>query len=175
MTEHANTILLFDFNVPEHRIGWRIINDTVMGGVSQSELSIQDKTALFLGILSPENRGGFASVRSPALTDNLADYQEIVIRIKTDGKCYKLTAKCDTNFDSPMHQARFQIRPNQWQEIYLPFSEFIPTYHGTIVGKEGSLEGAKIRHLGFLISDKQFGSFQLETEWIKAYTNKDLK
>lgn len=42
---------------------WRIVNDTVMGGRSQSRFYQQDGVGVFEGFLSLENYGGFASVR----------------------------------------------------------------------------------------------------------------
>ena len=44
---------------------WRIINDVVMGGVSKSSMKLgSDGSAKFSGTLSPDNNGGFASVRA---------------------------------------------------------------------------------------------------------------
>ena len=43
---------------------WRIVNDDVMGGISTSELYLNDdKNLIFNGNLSLENNGGFASSR----------------------------------------------------------------------------------------------------------------
>ena len=50
---------------PKQNIGmqnWSIVNDDVMGGISKSNLSMNDKNNLiFSGYLSLENNGGFAS------------------------------------------------------------------------------------------------------------------
>lgn len=57
--------VLYDFDKPELANNWQIVNDGVMGGRSSSRLTISgDGTASFLGDLSLENNGGFASVRS---------------------------------------------------------------------------------------------------------------
>ncbi|MEL0037316.1 MAG: CIA30 family protein, partial [Gammaproteobacteria bacterium] len=46
---------------------WMIVNDTVMGGRSQANLSLvegEDEVFRFDGLLSLENNGGFASSRA---------------------------------------------------------------------------------------------------------------
>ena len=41
---------------------WRNIDDVVMGGLSSSEMVIEDGVAVFRGDVSLDNNGGFASV-----------------------------------------------------------------------------------------------------------------
>ena len=52
---------------PEKNIGinnWIIVNDNVMGGISNSSLSLNNENNLvFNGNVSLDNNGGFASVR----------------------------------------------------------------------------------------------------------------
>ena len=56
---------LFDFSKPDAAQAWQPVNDGVMGGVSDGRFKITDQgTMEFLGTLSLENNGGFASVRS---------------------------------------------------------------------------------------------------------------
>jgi len=49
----------------------------------------------------------------------------------------------------------------------LSFKQFIPTFRGSVLSGEPPLDPAKISSVGFLISDKQGGLFQLEVAWIK--------
>jgi uncharacterized surface protein with fasciclin (FAS1) repeats len=59
----AEAVTLMDFADDSQR--WRIVNDDVMGGISDSRFRIDGGKAVFTGRLSLENNGGFASVRSP--------------------------------------------------------------------------------------------------------------
>ena len=60
---------LFDFSKPDAAQAWQPVNDGVMGGVSDGRFKITDQgTMEFFGTLSLENNGGFASVRSAAVT-----------------------------------------------------------------------------------------------------------
>ena len=57
--------IIFDFNSEETAGKWRIVNDVVMGGISKSSITLnEDGTAKFSGTLSPDNNGGFASIRA---------------------------------------------------------------------------------------------------------------
>ena len=53
--------MLIDFTDTEEILRWMVINDDVMGGISQSRIELSPAaTALFSGQLALENNGGFA-------------------------------------------------------------------------------------------------------------------
>ena len=43
---------------------WVVLNDTVMGGRSSATVTYVDETVQFQGLVSLENNGGFASIRT---------------------------------------------------------------------------------------------------------------
>ena len=55
-----------DFRIAEAVRTGRIVNDGVMGGVSQSSLRPDPEGMFFEGVVSLANNGGFASMRFPA-------------------------------------------------------------------------------------------------------------
>ena len=63
MIPACNELVLFDFSQPDE-LPWLPIDDAVMGGVSHSEMRIEDGRAVFAGVVSLDFGGGFASVRS---------------------------------------------------------------------------------------------------------------
>lgn len=159
-----------DFTTMSDTDSWTTINDVVMGGVSDSSFSVADSgIATFAGTVSLENNGGFASVRSNPLNLDLTGFSSFVLRIKGDGKQYKCSVRLNRQFDSVNYQATFSTSTSAWQEIRLPFSSFIPTFHGRILTDRPALDPAKIQTLGFLISDTQAGPFKLDIAWISAY------
>jgi len=169
MAAEKNELLISNFDKPGEANVWRVINDGVMGGVSSSTWNIAESgAAVFAGNVSLENNGGFASVRSPVGTYDLSKYKGIVLRVKGDGKGYKLNLKTDAEFDSILYQAEFGTEKEKWQLIKLPFSKFVPTYHGFVPPDAPKLDTKEIRRFGFLIADKQQGPFRLEIAWIKA-------
>ena len=142
--------------------GWESVDDVVMGGRSASSLLWLDSGCLsFGGEVSLENNGGFASIRSPAKDFQLANTRGIGLRVKGDGKQYKLTLRTDINYDGVSYQVALPTTPGQWQELFFPYDLFIPTYHGRLMSDKPPLEPAMIKRFGFIISEKQQGIFQL--------------
>ncbi len=96
MTDTEKIVLNFDKSDDSN--DWLIINDGVMGGVSESSFQFtKTGTGVFSGNVSLENNGGFASVRLSPSQFNLSDSDGIRFRVKGDGKKYKITLKMMIN------------------------------------------------------------------------------
>ena len=162
--------ILIDFKNADERENWQIINDGVMGGISQSEIVFNDTgTATFQGRISLENNGGFASTRSKSHSYRLYGFMGIHVRIRGDGKEYQLRVRTDNRLDGISYRFRFATQPETWLNIRVPFSEFVPTFRGRILSNVSPISPDQIQQVGFLISDKQAGIFRIEIDWIKAY------
>ena len=149
---------------------WARINDDVMGGVSQSQLHFTDNgTAVFAGILSLKNNGGFASVRTYPDKYDLGGYEGLAIRIKGDGQRYKLRVRTDDRWDGVAYSADFETTPGEWVAVHLRFDDFAPTFRDRQVPNAPKLTGDMVHQIGFMIADKQAGSFTLEIDSVKAY------
>lgn len=160
---------LFDFSAAPPETEWQVVNDDVMGGVSSSRFDwLSEGSARFSGVISLQNNGGFASVRSLPVDEKLAGFDSFVLCVRGDGKRYKFVARTTSDFGAHSYQAAFSTKSGEWQEVHLPFDAFVPTYRGRIVSSAPPLAPARIRSAGFLISDKQSGAFQLEVRWGKA-------
>jgi len=107
-------------------------------------------------------------VRSLPARYDLAGCDAFVIRVRGDGRCYKFTARTERSFDSAIYQTAFTTTKGEWEEHRLPLKQFVPTFRGRVLSGEPPLDSAKVTSVGFLISDKQPGSFQLEIAWVKA-------
>lgn len=168
MNTHAAEISLFDFQASNNAPAWQIVNDDVMGGVSRSQFQVGQSNAVFSGVVSLENNGGFASVRSTPLAQNLAGADAFVLRVRGDGRSYKFTVRTERSFDSAIYQASFKTKPGEWAEYSLPMEQFVPTFRGRVLAGVPPLDAAKVASVGFLIADKQAGPFRLDIAWIKA-------
>lgn len=165
-----NTMALFDFKNPNDLIDWRIINDGVMGGLSQGEITMTgDHTAVFQGNLSLSNNGGFSSTRTAPRLYNLLNYKGIVVHLKGDGKQYQLRLRTDDGFDGISYRYNFSTKRDEWITIFAAFRDFVPVFRGRVMKDAEPLAPDKIKQVGFLISDMQAGPFRLEVDWIKAY------
>jgi len=162
--------VLYDFEAPQDLADWRIINDGVMGGVSKSKvIAEQPGSRTFSGYISLGKSGGFASTRTTPRDYQLSGYTGIRIRVKGDGKAYQIRLKTDTNLDGINYKREFDTEPNKWIEPEFEFEAFQAVYRGRILVDVGPPDPGMIRQLGFLISQKQEGPFQLDVDWIEAF------
>lgn len=166
--------MIYDFDTRSSSGEWTAVNDGVMGGVSEGRFRITDGGILeFFGIVSLENNGGFASIRSRPSETNLADYDGLLIRVRGDGKRYDFNLQTDVPIMAGSYRLKFETEDGQWQEIPLPFSGFQATSFGQVIRGVPPVNPAKIRSFGLTISDKQAGPFKLEADWIRAVRSRD--
>tara|TARA_Y100001958_G_C21245515_1_gene575223 strand:+ start:5059 stop:5613 length:555 start_codon:yes stop_codon:yes gene_type:complete len=155
---------------PSKEIGikkWTIVNDDVMGGVSNSTILINDKKHLiFRGNLSLENNGGFASSRLDIGKNNLNGIKFFEIKLKGDGNNYKLRLR-QKNIRAS-YSCDFKSQKNEWTIVKLPVEDFRATWRGYTYSNYPDLDLNKVNSLSLHISDKQEGRFNLEIEYIKA-------
>ena len=155
-------VTLLDFDDPADAALWRPVDDVVMGGVSRSTFGpAEPGIARFSGNVSLENFGGFASVRTPPRDWDTAGAQAFLLRVRGDGHTYKFTIRTGDGFDGIQYQARFTAPAGAWTEVRLPLESFVATFRGRKVPFAPSLDPARVRALGMMISDKQAGPFEL--------------
>jgi hypothetical protein len=172
MAAASQETVIFDFKNPGDIKTWQIVNDTVMGGVSESSLQQSvNGSALFSGSVSLKNFGGFCSTSSRFTKNHdLTGNEGIAIRVKGDGKNYKLTIKTDTNFSGFAYHYPFVTKKDAWMTIRAPFRDFTARFRGMPVADAPPVNAAEVKSFGLLIGDKQEGPFTLEIESIKAYS-----
>ena len=177
---------IFDFTNPTIDIKntWGTVNDVVMGGVSRSSIGLADNKAVFSGIVSTDNNGGFASVRTRNFTPpmNLSDYEGIELRVIGDGKRYKFITRCESQWDGVAYCYSFDTVYNFPTTIRIPFSDLIPVFRAKTVKEAGKLDASKIYSMQLMLSKFEYdgelnpkfeaGSFTLQVEYIKAYGGK---
>ncbi|MEY2847214.1 MAG: hypothetical protein RL076_2760 [Chloroflexota bacterium] len=160
--------VMVDFTKPDATSAWFSLNDGVMGGVSQSALVPTDTgSAIFQGIVSFENNGGFATMQTNfAPARNLRVYDGLLLRVRSDGKRYGIYLR--TAQQSVVYQATFVAPRDSWHEVRLRWSDFVPTRFGRQV-RADALDPSDIRALSLLIEFKQEGPFALEVKHIGVF------
>jgi hypothetical protein len=143
-----------------------VVNDGVMGGVSESRFRHDAEGVMIEGTVSLENNGGFASVRSTAAFG--VGTVALELKIKGDGKRYKFILRTDVSLRSPMYQADF-VAAEGWHTYRFVPSDFRASFRGRAVDAP-ALVFADAKELGILIADKQAGSFRLQLQTIRALT-----
>ena len=167
----ASEKMIFDFQAATNSTKWQVVNDDVMGGVSTSQFQLlTNGGAIFSGVVSLENNGGFASVRSTPVRENLNGTDAFVLRVRGDGRRYKFTVRTEAGFNALNYQAEFTTKRGEWEEHRLTFKDFMPTFRGRVLTDVPPLIPSKITSVGLLISDKKAGPFRLEMSWIRGVT-----
>ena len=179
----ASEQLLFDFTNPSSAVKetWGAVDDVVMGGVSESGIRLGDRRAVFAGVVSTENNGGFASVRTrnfdPPL--NLSGYQGIALRFQGDGKRYKFIIRNDERWDGISYSYSFDTVADQWSTIQISFDELTPVFRAKTVPDAGAFDATEVYSMQLMLSKFEYdrnlnpnfepGAFRLAVETIKAY------
>ena len=163
-----NQTILFDFSKPDAAKAWQTVNDGVMGGISDGNVRIAEKTLEFYGTLSLENNGGLASVRSKAAKMDLSKYDGLVFKVRGDGREYYLNVHVPSFQIAFSYRASFKTEKDKWTEVTIPFADLKATSFGRIVEKAKPLDASNVEAVGFLLADKKAGPFKLDVAWIKG-------
>jgi monofunctional biosynthetic peptidoglycan transglycosylase len=163
-------MLLADFGDPGEAARWRPTDDVVMGGRSSSAMLAGDGVGIFAGEVSLENGGGFASVRRIDQAMDLSACDAIELRVRGDGRRYKLNLRTSARFDGVVYQAAFSTLPGTWLTAELALADFAPRFRGRPAA--GTLDPARVSSLGLLVSDRQAGPFRLEVSSIAGTTRR---
>ncbi len=145
-------------------LSWRVVNDTVMGGVSKGAVALEGGQVVFAGQLSLDNNGGFASVRSTRSSLGLSDATGLAVTVRGDGRTWWLTLGTqDRPLGAGSYRAPLPTRAGEETTVELAFADFRYTAYGRPVRGAPPLAAApeRIDSLGVLLSDKQPGPFRI--------------
>jgi len=144
---------------------WRMVNDGVMGGLSKGAYTINNEILTVRGDINT-NGGGFSSIRSGIPPKLLSEYNKVFLKVKSDGRNYKLTLR-DKNNRGVSHQANIPVpNSNSWHELEIEFATLISTYFGRRVNAE-NFRKEEGREIGFILSDGLDGPYEIQIEFIK--------
>lgn len=155
-------MIVFDFSENRESDRWQVVNDGVMGGLSQATFRVgENGTALFAGRVSLENNGGFSSVNYKTGKTDVEGYTTLALYIKGDGKNYQVRIR-ENNDDYFSYITTFQTS-GEWETIELPLKEMFPSFRGRKLDLP-NYNGKTIVELTFLIGNKKAESFTLELQ-----------
>jgi hypothetical protein len=123
------------FAVDPTTISWEAVNDSVMGGVSYSTVTVNRAEATpfihFKGYATTASNGGFASARSyGSIPVDFSGCRGISIEVKGDGQKYGFDIRNSANtWRSPAYEVAFNPT-DQWTVIDVPFTDLVSTWMG---------------------------------------------
>lgn len=172
---------------------WGALDDVVMGGVSESAFQIQptgsetgEATGLFKGTVSTSNNGGFTSIRTKNFTvpEDLSAYDGVELRVKGDGRRYKLIIRTSYEWDTIGYTASFDTTKGEWQSVKIPFSSLIPVFRARTKLDAPPFDASNITAIQLMFSKFEYdgklnptfaeGQFELPFSSIKAYLNEPI-
>ncbi|WP_439182385.1 CIA30 family protein [Carboxylicivirga taeanensis] len=156
--------VIIDFTKESDLIGWQVINDGVMGGVSEGDLFVnKEGHGVFHGFVSTANNGGFSMVRFQFNPVEVKTATVALLRIKGDGKRYQFRVKSSRN-DRHSYVQFFQTN-GEWQEVEIELGEMRPSFRGQAL-KMPNYPGNVMEEVAFLIGNKKAEPFRLEIDYI---------
>ncbi|MEY2976898.1 MAG: CIA30 family protein [Prochlorotrichaceae cyanobacterium] len=180
---NAVSPIFFDFRDPrlDLRETWGAIDDVVMGGVSESQLTLGNGGALFSGVVSTANSGGFASVRTrnfaPPL--DLSAFSGIDVRLKGDGQRYKFLLRTTQSWDGLAYSYSFDTPAYEWTTVRIPFADLRPVFRAKTVPDAAPFKASQVISFQLMLSKFEYdgllnpsfrtGLFQLQLETIAGF------
>ena len=108
---------------------WFVVNDNVMGGLSNSSMSFtENETLVFKGKVSLDNNGGVASVRLNTRNLKIKEGQKLKLVLIGDSKEYQIRIKPYSNYN--YNYSRSIKTTNSKQTIIIPLNEFSAQFRG---------------------------------------------
>lgn len=190
-----NGKLLFGFEDNNSReLAWGALDDVVMGGVSESTFQIDRRgseiggpTGVFKGVVSTANNGGFTSIRTKnfSVPEDLSAYDGLELRLKGDGRKYKLIIRTSSDWDTVGYTASFDTVAGQWQSIRLPFSSLRPIFRARTVSDAPPFDPTNVLSLQLMFSKFEYdgklnptfveGAFELPLSSIRTYIKDPIR
>ena len=147
---------------------WMIVNDTVMGGLSNSEMTLTQNSLVFKGELSLKNNGGFASIRSSNQKFDLSKYKIARIKFRSNDREFALRFASSDLFYKPNYKHSFGPSNAEWKTVELELSNFKEYRKGQIIDTDVTKDELEnVIRVGVIISDKKEGPFEIEIDYIE--------
>jgi monofunctional biosynthetic peptidoglycan transglycosylase len=157
-----------DFGKQKDGRNWQVVNDGVMGGLSQGSAQLTDDSILFKGKVSLDNNGGFSSLRSNFSRKELTSYEQVKIRYRSDGISLAMTLSVSRRWYIPNYKTSLASTGGTWKTITLNLKDFRKHYIGKPMNEtlDSNALGEVIR-LGFITDEKKYGDFEFEIDYIE--------
>ncbi|MGC6525304.1 MAG: CIA30 family protein [Flavobacteriaceae bacterium] len=159
-----NKKVIFEFDTSCNIDAWQVVDDVVMGGKSNSEISLNENgNGLFKGTVSIENNGGFSSIRLNVNKIETTSNKTILLKLKGDGSVFQFRVK-RSKYERHSYTFNFNTTGN-WETIEIPLTEMTPSFRGFKLDIS-NFNQDDIQQIGFLKSSNTNTPFQLEIKHI---------
>lgn len=102
-------------------------------------------------------------------------YAYLAMRIRSDGRSFFINVQTESVVPTDLHQHRlFAKRPGEWETIYVKWNDFVRTNHGFVIEPQTEILRRKVRSVGFGLTDRVPGPFELCIEKMWATNDVDV-
>ena len=160
---NTNTLMsqniIYNFDNNSDLKEWVIVNDDVMGGISSSNLIVEnDGNGVFEGRISTAYNGGFSSLRFNCKKIFVKDNTHFKIRIKGDGKDYQFRIKSNRE-DYYSYITSFKTS-GEWETVTIPIKEMHASFRGRKLDIK-NFNSDYFEQITFLFGNKKDENFKL--------------
>lgn len=162
----TNSIQL-DFGAKKAGQDWQIINDGVMGGLSDGTVEFKETSVYYKGNISLANNGGFSSFRSPYAEYNLSSFKTVKVRYRSKGQTVAFQFEDKFYWWQTSYRTLLPTTDMEWKEVLINLEELDEQRLLKKTGaKINSKSLAKIIRMGFITIDKKEGPFEMEIDYL---------
>ena len=118
-----NNTYKIDFGKEGDGLDWQIVDDGVMGGLSEGEGTLYESSLQFQGFVSLENNGGFSSLRSPYKEMDLSGFKTVEIRYKSTDYSIGFTLNKHRVWYLPNYKTNLPPTKGKWAVFTIPLTD----------------------------------------------------
>lgn len=160
--------LSFDFGTRQTGTDWQVVNDGVMGGLSEGKAELDENSLVFTGTVSLRNNGGFTSLKSPFQNWDLSQMKTVEIRYRSTGFTMALTLENTPAWYLPNAKLTLPETSGEWHTLNVPIEGFRMYQMGQPIGQSPSASFfSDVQRIGFMNQDKKVGNLRLEVDYIR--------
>ena len=160
--------LKIDFGADKGGQDWRVVNDGVMGGLSEGKANFTESSILFKGTVSLDNNGGFSSLRSDFSNKKISKYSQVKIRYRSTGISLAMTLSVSQRWYVPNYKVSLSGTKGVWKTVTFNLNDFRKHYIGKPMDEmleEDTLKN--IIRFGFITDQKKYGDFEFEIDYLE--------
>lgn len=119
-----------------------------------------------------------------SVPEDLSAYDGIELRVKGDGRHYKLIVRTSADWDTVGYTASFDTKDGEWQSIKIPFSSLRPVFRARTKSDAPPFDPSQVVSLQLMYSKFEYdgklnptfveGAFKLPFSCIRAYINEPI-
>lgn len=157
-----------DFGKKKDGRNWQVVNDGVMGGLSEGEAQLTEDSVFFKGNVSLDNNGGFSSLRSSYSKKELSKHKSVEIKYRSKGISMAMTLSVSRRWYIPNYKTSLEGTKGKWKTVTLALEDFRKHYIGKPMEetlREDELK--KVIRYGFITDEKKYGNFEFEIDYLE--------